>query len=78
MMHPQDLNLLLNLGHPGQRIDASPVDNLDGHLLSPLTVQTQLDLSKLPLAEHLQQQVRAKFVDHAAWVGGCIGYGSGV
>jgi len=56
MTHPQDLDLPLNFGHPEQQIDASPVDNLDSHLLSPLTVQTQLDLSKLPLAKHLQEQ----------------------
>ena len=63
MTHPQDLDPPLDLGHPERRIDASPTDKLDGHLLSPLTVQTQLDLSKLALAERLQEQVRAKFGD---------------
>ena len=78
MTHPQNLDLPLDLGHPERRIDASPTDKLDGHLLSPLTVQTQLDLSKLILTEHLQEQVRAKFGDHAAWVGSRISYGSRV
>ena len=78
MTHPQDLNLPLDLGHPEGRIDASPADKLDGHFLSPLTVQTQLDLSKLALAERLQEEVRAEFGDRAAWVGGRVGYGSGV
>ena len=78
MTHPQDFDLPLDLGHPERRIDASPADKLDGHLLSPLTVQTQLDLSKLALAECLQEQVRAKFGDRAAWVGGRVGYGSRV
>ena len=78
MTHPQNLDLPLDLGHPERRIDASPTDKLDGHLLSPLTVQTQLDLSKLALAECLQEQVRAKFGDRAAWVGGRVSYGSRV
>ena len=78
MTHPQDFDLPLDLGHPERRIDASPADKLDGHLLSPLTVQTQLDLSKLALAERLQEQVRAKFGDRAAWVGGRVSYGSRV
>ena len=75
---PEDFNLTLDLGHAQGGVDSASSDELDGDLLAPLTVQTQLDLAKLALAKRLQKEIRSEFGYGSAGVGGSIGYGGWV
>jgi hypothetical protein len=47
---------------------------LDGDFLCPRRVEAEFDLSKLALAEGLEEQIRAKFWDGATWMGRSILY----
>jgi hypothetical protein len=43
-------------------------DELDGNFLAPAGVETEFDLSKLALAESMQEQIGTEFWNGTSWM----------
>jgi hypothetical protein len=68
--HPKHLDLAFDLGHSEGIVDIPPPNEFDSNFFTPLTMQPELHLSKLALAEGLKKEIWAKLGNSTARMSG--------